>query len=375
MLQLALIASYGGQTNAVTGAFVPVQIESATIMKTEEFEGLAVSTGEPKGLRSLYASAWLQSTSGESIVALKNVRFVAYGGEMATDSTENVQPFNRIVWKPDASVLGPAQVEKIFAPQSVKVADTLWDKLDHLSTNMLLLFARRNPELVNGSFTPKTEDMKRFLEWVIYSVNYALQGKSKWGASNRSISDEALEKDTKDLRESLEPSSPEARIITRIADSFPQIFREELTGMSLILEDGLLTQLYESTSAIDAVYKHLEKVVDLMAHTNGKMNIMEIGGGTGGATRRVLPVLSPEDGSKRFSKYVFTDVTPTFLNPAKENFEKYDGIEYRLFDMETELEEQSAETLEGQFDLVISSQVRSVVSICTDSMHLTNHVL
>jgi SAM-dependent methyltransferase len=155
------------------------------------------------------------------------------------------------------------------------------------------------------------------------------------------------------LREELELSSVEARIVIKIADNLRSILKEDIRGMDLLLKENLLTELYQSTGSISAAYTQLERVVDLLAHENATMSIIEVGAGTGGATRRVLPVLNHKCASRRYSRYVFSDVTPSFLAPAQEQFGEYKDIEYKVFDME-----QGAKELEGQFDLVLASQVR-----------------
>ncbi|HEV8558294.1 MAG TPA: SDR family NAD(P)-dependent oxidoreductase [Actinophytocola sp.] len=73
------------------------------------------------------------------------------------------------------------------------------------------------------------------------------------------------------------------------------------------------------------------------------LRILEVGGGTGGLTAALLPVLPPER-----TRYVFTDVSQFFLAPAQVRFAGYDFVEYRTLDMD----EPDAEP--GTFDVMVA---------------------
>ncbi|MGE7391320.1 SDR family NAD(P)-dependent oxidoreductase [Streptomyces sp. NPDC004126] len=59
------------------------------------------------------------------------------------------------------------------------------------------------------------------------------------------------------------------------------------------------------------------------------LRILEVGGGTGGLTAALLPVLPPDR-----TRYLFTDVSPYFLGPAAARFAAYDFVEYQAFDLD-----------------------------------------
>ncbi len=80
------------------------------------------------------------------------------------------------------------------------------------------------------------------------------------------------------------------------------------------------------------------------------LRVLEIGAGTGGVTASVLSAL-PADRTE----YYFTDLSPSFLEKAKERFRGNPAMRYRTLDIERPLDEQGIDP--GAFDLVIASDV------------------
>ncbi len=78
--------------------------------------------------------------------------------------------------------------------------------------------------------------------------------------------------------------------------------------------------------------------------------VLEVGAGTGGTTAAVLPVFAGANVT-----YRFTDVTPVFLDRARESFAAYPFVEFGELDLDRELDLVSAQP--GTWDLVIASNV------------------
>ena len=80
------------------------------------------------------------------------------------------------------------------------------------------------------------------------------------------------------------------------------------------------------------------------------LRILEIGGGTGGTTTHVAPIL-PADRTE----YTFTDVSPLFAAKARERFAQYPFLRYEVLDIERDPAAQGFGM--GQYDLVLASNV------------------
>ncbi|MFC9932276.1 SDR family NAD(P)-dependent oxidoreductase [Streptomyces sp. NPDC127190] len=80
------------------------------------------------------------------------------------------------------------------------------------------------------------------------------------------------------------------------------------------------------------------------------LRILEVGGGTGGLTAALLPVLPPH-----LTRYTFTDVSPAFFPRAKTRFAEYDFLDYRTLDLNSEPTEQGFAT--ESFDVIVAANV------------------
>ncbi len=84
--------------------------------------------------------------------------------------------------------------------------------------------------------------------------------------------------------------------------------------------------------------------------SGGKIRILEIGAGTGGTTSYILPALPVEQ-----TRYIFTDISPLFINQAKHKFSKFDFVEYQTLDISRDPLTQGFET--HSFDLIVAANV------------------
>lgn len=80
------------------------------------------------------------------------------------------------------------------------------------------------------------------------------------------------------------------------------------------------------------------------------VRMLEVGGGTGGTTSSVLPVLPAER-----TEYTFTDIGPLFLSRAEERFAQYNFVNYQVLDIEKNPSTQGFEP--EQFDLILAVNV------------------
>ncbi len=81
-----------------------------------------------------------------------------------------------------------------------------------------------------------------------------------------------------------------------------------------------------------------------------KLRVLEVGAGTGGTTSFIL-----QDFPADRTEYVFTDLSPLFLQRAQEKFKQYPFVRYALLDIEQDPEAQGFAS--HQYDLIVCANV------------------
>ena len=116
-------------------------------------------------------------------------------------------------------------------------------------------------------------------------------------------------------------------------------------------KDGMLDNFYEDGLSLDTANRWLARMVCQLSHRYPHMNILEIGAGTGGSTRVLLPMLG-----SAFSSYTYTDISSAFFDPAQERFKDFTSrMIFKTFDMERSPDSQGF--VEGSYDLILASNV------------------
>lgn len=162
-----------------------------------------------------------------------------------------------------------------------------------------------------------------------------------------------------------------ARLTVRVGKDLARIVRGEVAPLELMMEGNLLNQYYMDYPKLkDRTYKHLSKVVELFSVSRPGAKVLEIGGGTSGATKVVLEAFSPKakfnTSGSLVGHYTFTDVSPGFFQSAREKLASWaNWMDFRPLNIEEDLSKQSFK--EESFDIIVAS----LVLHATKSLHTT----
>ena len=156
-------------------------------------------------------------------------------------------------------------------------------------------------------------------------------------------------------------TSPEGRLFVTIGRQLVEMLQDRADPLEVLFKDQLLHDFYAGPG-MSTNYRKMVAYVDLLAHKNPSMSILEIGAGTGGATSPILGILSnrAESGGQqstfRYRHYTYTDISLGFFEAAQERFREHsERMTFKPLDISKEPLQQGFES--SQYDLIIASAV------------------
>ncbi|KAF4443746.1 putative polyketide synthase [Fusarium austroafricanum] len=158
----------------------------------------------------------------------------------------------------------------------------------------------------------------------------------------------------------LEEGSAEGKLVVNVGRELPSILAGESDALELLFKDKLVENVYRSGVGAELGYDRMVGYIDALAHKNPALRVLEVGAGTGGATRPILKCLTTqgngEIGTPRFSHYAFTDISIGFFENAREMFkDSASRMSFRALNVEDSLEEQGFAG--EQYDVICAANV------------------
>ncbi|KAJ8131214.1 hypothetical protein O1611_g2411 [Lasiodiplodia mahajangana] len=366
--QLGLIACYGGRVEAATTAFVPVHISRLYIKDSisggSQDTAQAIALGEIRGLRGAYINQLqVLGPDGDVVLNIEKLRNISYfGGSDIYHRTKRdlhsafSAPFTRVVWKPDFRSLNSRSCRVLFPPPRENLDRVMVvEKLNVLASVILAdiygMFTKKNAD--HTSIPMPSGTTGHFVAWVKRSVE---EGNNSKIAKARVVSVEERHEKISELYLETEDII-EARMAKRLHENMADIISERRTGVDVIVhgdgDDNLLSALYQHGLFMTSAYPQLSRVIDGLAHVNPHLRILEVGAGTGGATRVALRTLTGPNHIKRYREYAFTDISPGFLAVGQTAMAEFRDIRYSVLNIEVDPATQGYESI---YDVVVASQ-------------------
>ncbi|PWY93430.1 ketoacyl-synt-domain-containing protein [Aspergillus sclerotioniger CBS 115572] len=139
-----------------------------------------------------------------------------------------------------------------------------------------------------------------------------------------------------------------------------------LRGQTSIMEelrrDDLLGRIYREGHEVHTMTRNLAGLVGQLAFRFPRAKVLEVGAGTGSATRMVLNRIGRD-----YHSYTYTDISAAFFEDAQDTFVKHeDRFSYEVLDIEQDPTEQGFQ--EHAYDLVIASNVLHATSSLKKTM-------
>ena len=357
IIQLAVISWHSGQTEKLKSTWDLKSIKKLSIWALGNVGapvGFAVAEGKLQASKKAVAQAQLRTSSGSLLVELNGLQCESRAS--ADQIEQRYDPCLKLVWKPDVTAVSNKLLRSRFP--AITQAAEVGEKFDMLEELAIYTVVDMYESQKHTLKYKRDDELQHFMDWVQRNINYASEGKLVYGKEALAATPQERYQVIGRLMEKLEQIH-EAKLINAIHRNLGQILSGETSGLNVALEGDLLTELYVSGISIASAYPQMLSIIDLIAHQNPRMNIIEVGGGTGGATRHIIKALRGDTPFKKYHNYTFTDVSSGFLSAVESEFLAHKNMIYKTLDLEVDPEEQG---FEPTYDLVIASQVLHTTS-------------
>lgn len=124
----------------------------------------------------------------------------------------------------------------------------------------------------------------------------------------------------------------DVQLMRAVGENLGAAVRGETVILQHMMHDGMLNRCYEETLGVKPFSEFLSRVIEQITFVHPEASILEIGAGTGGATKRILKRI-PD----RFGHYTFTDISSGFFEKAKSVFSSFvesGRMSFRALDIE-----------------------------------------
>ncbi|KAI0013521.1 hypothetical protein F4779DRAFT_640909 [Xylariaceae sp. FL0662B] len=158
-------------------------------------------------------------------------------------------------------------------------------------------------------------------------------------------------------------------LLNAMGKHLPSIVKGEMSAIEIGMKDGYLAKFYANALGIGEYPRQLGRVIKQITHRFPRMNMLEIGAGTGAATSAVF-----EEIGLTFSSYTYTDISPGFFGQAQKRFRSQSSrMVYKVLDISKDPRAQGY--TDHSYDLVIASLVLHATHCLEQTMRNTRRLL
>ncbi|KAL2834693.1 hypothetical protein BJY01DRAFT_259424 [Aspergillus pseudoustus] len=340
-LQVAFATLGAPDDGEVFTLLVPTRMESIVI-NPAFFCGLAGAKAAAGS--TLLATAALSKSSADGISS--HIDLFSEQGECLVQITEaeitplqqpleDRRPFSRIALGPVTPYLNPIGSRKM--PESALLIER--------STLLYLKFVQEELTAEDR----KGLDLHRasIVSWIDHVLELVRDGRHAY------LRPEWLDATREDLDNIVQQTTghAEAESTAIVFANLVGFIRGEKSLLEELRRNDTLTRFYESNIEMELINDILGEYTSQIIFRFPRMKILEIGAGTGSATRAILNRIGTS-----FHSYTFTDISVAFFEDAKATLAAYeDRMIYKALDIEQDPIEQGFG--EHSYDLIVASNV------------------
>ncbi|KAF5970668.1 polyketide synthase [Fusarium coicis] len=266
-------------------------------------------------------------------------------------------------YKVDPVLLGQETADKTLQPDAKCGATPQQVQLIQEVEMMCFLYIKRFwDRIYDENRDAKSVPYHKYIAWIKHQLEKYDAGliphtMPEW--RDRAADDEYISRmETKILTE----GSAEGKLVVNVGRELPNILAGKSDALELLFKDKLVENVYRSGVGAEIGYGRMVAYIDALAHKNPALRVLEVGAGTGGATRPILKCLTTqgngEIGTPRFSHYAFTDISIGFFKNAREMFKDSAArMSFRALNIEDDLEQQGFSGPAEQYDVICAANV------------------
>ncbi|KAF2465949.1 BcPKS1, polyketide synthase [Lindgomyces ingoldianus] len=267
-------------------------------------------------------------------------------------------------WKCDPSLLAPNQLNRLLQFHLVDVGDR--EVFFPRMTQMCRIFINGTLGKISGNDIDEARPhIKRYMKWM--KAQQAMWREGNVAELKKTpVQEEIGAEEFDTLVRWVEAENPTGRLFATVGRNLPAIIQGDVDPLELLFdkETQLAENYYADSMRSSAFVPPLRCYIDMLAHKNQAMKILEVGAGTGSMTAHILSSVfyGPEEADRkhlapRLASYDYTDISPYFFDKAKSRFAatELDFIRFSTLDIEQDPVDQGFQP--GTYDMVVASAV------------------
>ncbi|KAK1908812.1 hypothetical protein P3342_009663 [Pyrenophora teres f. teres] len=271
-------------------------------------------------------------------IQVDHVKFKPVGSDASNDR----DVFYKMHWVPSAA-------DGTLAAAGVPITERDHELMFVLS-RIAAFYLRQFEELIPEDHPARSESpLCHYMHYARHMTGLLKAGEHRW-AHLEWLND--TEQDVfDDIASKGFTENSDVKIMLLVGATMPRVFKGETTMLEHFRTSGLLDEYYSNGFGTKQSTLWVASVLKQLTDRNPHLSMLEIGAGTGSATKTILQSVGHD-----FASYTFTDISSSFFENAAETFSDYQGrMVFKVCNAEIDPVEQGFEA--GTYDVVIAFMV------------------
>lgn len=323
------IAAYSHETRLAVSVLIPTKLKSLWISNElldrhpgKHLEVLAKTTF--RDFRKADFSIRAVDAQNRKLVVVNGFRQTAVNKQSISSARES-KPRHicySVEWKPDLDLLPDDAIadlcENAIDPDTIPFMD-LVDRQELVCLYYMKIALK---EVSETRIKAMPEHLQKYMQWIQYCFDSKeLEFLRSVHAENEKLFGD--EKQREAFLFKFARDCAEDKLIVETSKNLLPVLNGKRDAFHLLFTDDLISGFYSNVSFVPS-WKRLIIYIDLLAHKNPALDILEVETGTAATTTPIMCCLTcytdrsdEEDDISRFQHYIFTDISPAFFEEAK----------------------------------------------------------